>query len=122
MNTSKARSNAMKIAVGMLGVESAAIGGANNDQIEVIGEMDPVRLTNLLRKRFCRAELLSVGPVEKKEEKPKEEKKVEKKVDSVVPCSCPCPCTCLPPPYAYPPIPMCVAYPPCEEPSHCSIM
>jgi hypothetical protein len=94
-------------------VESAAIGGANNDQIEVIGEMDPVRLTNLLRKRFCRAELLSVGPVEKKEEKPK----VEKKVDPVVPCSCP-----PPPPYAYPPIPMCVTYPYCEEPSPCSIM
>ncbi|CAJ2668385.1 unnamed protein product [Trifolium pratense] len=98
MNTSKARSNAMKIAVGML-----AIGGDNKDQIEVIGEMDPIRLTNLLRKRFCRAELLSVE--EKKEEKKKEEK--------VVPCSCP--------PYGYPAIPMCVTYP-CEEPSHCSIM
>ncbi|GAU18575.1 hypothetical protein TSUD_325670, partial [Trifolium subterraneum] len=110
MNTSKSRSNAMKIAVGMLGVESAAIGGVNNDQIEVIGDMDPVRLTNLLRKRFCRAELLSVGPVPVE----KKEQKKEKKEDPVVPCSCP-------PYYAYPPpIPMCVACP-CEEPSHCSI-
>ncbi|XP_045823655.1 heavy metal-associated isoprenylated plant protein 2-like [Trifolium pratense] len=114
MNTTKARSNAMKIAVGMLGVESAAIGGNNNDQIEVVGDMDPVILTNLLRKRFCRAELLSVGPVEKKEIK-KEEKKEDKKEEKVVPCSCP-------PYYAYPaPIPMCVAYP-CEEPSPCSIL
>ncbi|KAK2442491.1 hypothetical protein QL285_013681 [Trifolium repens] len=110
MNTSKARSNAMKIAVGMLGVESAAVGG---DEIVVIGEMDPVRLTDLLRKRFCRAELLSVGPVEKKEKpKPTPPPKPE-------PCPCPCPCPC-PPPYAYPPI--CVAYPCEEQPSHCSIM
>ncbi|PNX92020.1 ATFP4-like protein, partial [Trifolium pratense] len=96
------------------GVESAAIGGDNKDQIEVIGEVDPYKLAKQLRKRFCRAELVSVGPVEKKEEKKKEEKKEE----AVVPCSCPPPYYGYPPP---PPIPMCVTYP-CQEPSPCSIM
>ncbi|KAK2388395.1 hypothetical protein QL285_062083 [Trifolium repens] len=105
MDNPKSRSKAMKIAVGVSGVESAAIGGDNKDQIEVIGEIDSVELTNLLRKRFCRVELLSVGPVEKKKE--------EKKEDAI--CYCP--------PYGYP-YPMyapfqCQYY---EEPCKCSIM
>jgi hypothetical protein len=105
MDNPKSRSKAMKIAVGVSGVESAAIGGDNKDQIEVIGEIDPVELTKLLRKRFCRVELVSVGPVEKKKE--------EKKEETI--CYCP--------PYGYP-YPM---YPPLqcqyyEEPCKCSIM
>ncbi|XP_045824434.1 heavy metal-associated isoprenylated plant protein 16-like [Trifolium pratense] len=112
MDNPKFRSKAMKIAVGISGVESAAIGGDNKDQIEVIGEVDPYKLAKQLRKRFCRAELVSVGPVEKKEEKKKEE--------AVVPCSCPLPYYGYPPPPP-PPIPMCVTYP-CQEPSPCSIM
>lgn len=52
------------------GVESAAIKGDSKDQIEITGEqIDSVRLTFLLRKKFCHAELVSVGEVEKKEEK-----------------------------------------------------
>ncbi|GAU18576.1 hypothetical protein TSUD_325680, partial [Trifolium subterraneum] len=88
MDNPKFRSKAMKIAVGISGVESAAIGGDNKDEIEVIGEIDPVTLTNLLRKRFCRVELVSVGPVEKKEEK-KEKNKDEKKEEAIVTYYCP---------------------------------
>jgi len=59
------------------GVESAAIKGDSKDQLEVIGEqIDSARLTTLLRKKFCHADLVSVGDVEKKEEK-KDEKKEE---------------------------------------------
>jgi hypothetical protein len=54
-------------------VESAAIQGDSKDQLEVIGEqIDSVRLTKLLRKKFCHAELVSVGEVKKKEEKKEE--------------------------------------------------
>jgi len=59
------------------GVESVAIKGDSKDQIGVTGEqIDSVRLTCLLRKKFCHAKLVSVGEVEKKVEK-KEEKKEE---------------------------------------------
>jgi hypothetical protein len=52
------------------GVESAAIKADSKDQIEITGEqIDSVRLTSLLRKKLCHAELVSVGEVEKKEEK-----------------------------------------------------
>ncbi|CAJ2668375.1 heavy metal-associated isoprenylated plant protein 16-like [Trifolium pratense] len=84
LNDQKSRSRAMKIAVGVSGVEGATIQGDNKDQIEVTGEgVDSVRLTSLLRKRFCHAELVSVGDVGKPEEK-KEEKKDETKVEAIV--------------------------------------
>ncbi|XP_061367868.1 heavy metal-associated isoprenylated plant protein 47-like [Gastrolobium bilobum] len=70
MNGSKSRSKAMKIAVGVSGVETAAIQGENKDQIAVTGEgIDSVCLTSLLRKSFCHAELVSVGPVAVEEKK-----------------------------------------------------
>ncbi|KAK7304841.1 hypothetical protein VNO77_42732 [Canavalia gladiata] len=69
MNNQKARSKAMKIAVGVSGVDAAALKGDERDQIEVIGEgVDSVGLTSLLRKRFRGADLLSVGPVEEKKQ------------------------------------------------------
>ncbi|KAI4305583.1 hypothetical protein L6164_028942 [Bauhinia variegata] len=73
MNDSKSRSKALKIAVGVCGVETAALKGEEKDQIEVTGEdIDAVELTTLLRKGIGFSELVSVGPVEKKEEKPAE--------------------------------------------------
>ncbi|CAK8567004.1 unnamed protein product [Lathyrus sativus] len=75
MKNEKSRIRAMKIAVGVYGVESAAIQGDNKDEIVVTGVgVDPVKLTRLLRKKFCIANLTSVGDL--KEEKKKEETSV----------------------------------------------
>ncbi|XWS31115.1 hypothetical protein CRYUN_Cryun23aG0050000 [Craigia yunnanensis] len=77
MNGHKSRSKALKIAVGLLGVESASLKGNDKSQIEVTGDgVDPVQLTNLLRKSVGHAELVSVSAVggEKKEEKKDEVK------------------------------------------------
>ncbi|WJZ99784.1 hypothetical protein VitviT2T_018200 [Vitis vinifera] len=71
MNGEKSRSKSLKVAVGVAGVESAALQGQEKNQIEVIGEgIDAVALTTLLRKKVGFAELVSVSVVgEKKEEK-----------------------------------------------------
>ncbi|KAG7958468.1 hypothetical protein I3843_10G022500 [Carya illinoinensis] len=72
----KVRTKALKIAVGVSGVESASLKGDDRDQIEVKGDMiDAVKLTTLLRKKVGPAHIISAAEV-KKEEK-KEEKKVE---------------------------------------------
>ncbi|KAI4308592.1 hypothetical protein L6164_031648 [Bauhinia variegata] len=74
MNDKKSRSKALKTAVGLSGVETAALKGQAKDQIEVTGEgIDAVQLTRMLRKRIGFSKLVSVGPVEQK----KEEKKPE---------------------------------------------
>ncbi|CAI8597885.1 unnamed protein product [Vicia faba] len=120
MKNQKSRSIAMKIAVGVYGVESAAIQGDNKDQIEVTGVgIDSVELTRKLRKNFCYANLVSVGDVEKKEDKKeeKEEKKEEKKKEEEVVVwsnGVPvphCNCSIIRDPYQY-----------YEDPYKCSIM
>ncbi|CAK9151835.1 unnamed protein product [Ilex paraguariensis] len=64
MNGQKSRSKAMKIAVGVSGVESAALKGQEKNQIEVVGEsIDAVVLTSLLRKNVGSADLVSVSAV-----------------------------------------------------------
>ncbi|XP_052178746.1 disease resistance protein RGA5-like [Diospyros lotus] len=71
--SSKSRSKALTIAVGVQGVTSATLKGQNKDEMEVVGEgMDSVVLTTLLRKGVGSAELVSVAPAEekKKEETP----------------------------------------------------
>ncbi|XP_023891319.1 heavy metal-associated isoprenylated plant protein 47 [Quercus suber] len=74
----KARKKAMKIAVGLSGVESLALKGKQRDQIEVKGDdIDTVKLATLLRKKVGHASIVSVAE-DKKEEK-EEEKKDEKK-------------------------------------------
>ncbi|KAF8414297.1 hypothetical protein HHK36_002299 [Tetracentron sinense] len=61
MNDQKSRSKAMKIAVGVPGVESAAIQGDDKSQIVVTGDgIDSTDLTMLLRKKFGRADLQKV--------------------------------------------------------------
>ncbi|KAF2311820.1 hypothetical protein GH714_026922 [Hevea brasiliensis] len=55
VNSQKSHSKALRIAVGVLGVESAALGKKDKSQIEVVGDgVDAVKLTSLLRKRLAR--------------------------------------------------------------------
>ncbi|KAJ8629710.1 hypothetical protein MRB53_023033 [Persea americana] len=76
MHDAKGRSKAMKIAVGLPGVISATIEGADKDQIAVVGDgVDSIDLTKLLRKRMGSTELVSVTPMDEK--KKEEEKKPE---------------------------------------------
>ncbi|XP_004252097.2 heavy metal-associated isoprenylated plant protein 41-like [Solanum lycopersicum] len=65
----KSRSKAFKIAVSQPGVNSAAMKGGENNQLEVEGEqIDAAVLTKLLRKKLKKgAELLSVGLIDKKD-------------------------------------------------------
>ncbi|XP_042023022.1 heavy metal-associated isoprenylated plant protein 16-like [Salvia splendens] len=68
MSDKKSRSKALKICVGIWGVESAALSGAEKDQVVVVGEsIDAVELTRQLRKGVAHAELVSVGE-DKKED------------------------------------------------------
>ncbi|XVF71691.1 hypothetical protein PTKIN_Ptkin12aG0060200 [Pterospermum kingtungense] len=79
MNGDKSRSKALKIAVGLSGVESASLKGNEKSQIEITGDgVDPVELTSLLRKKVGYAELVSVSAVggEKKKDKEEETKAV----------------------------------------------
>uniref|UniRef100_M1BGF2 Metal ion binding protein n=1 Tax=Solanum tuberosum TaxID=4113 RepID=M1BGF2_SOLTU len=62
-NNRKSRTKAFKIAVSQPGVESAAIKEGEDFQLEVVGDIDAVDLTNCLRKKLGHAQLLSVGPV-----------------------------------------------------------
>nr|XP_043618647.1 disease resistance protein RGA5-like [Erigeron canadensis] len=67
MNCEKKSRKALKIAVGLFGVESVSFDGSEKDKIVVIGEgTDPVELTKLLRKGVGYTHLVSVGPVEEK--------------------------------------------------------
>ncbi|XP_019158964.1 PREDICTED: uncharacterized protein LOC109155771 [Ipomoea nil] len=61
MSNHKSRAKALKIAVGQQGVESVAIKGQENNQLEVVGQVDAVVLATLLRKCLGKAELVSVG-------------------------------------------------------------
>ncbi|KAG6507635.1 hypothetical protein ZIOFF_032986 [Zingiber officinale] len=69
MGDAKKRSRALKIAVGLSGVVSAAL---DNDRLTVVGDgVDSVELASVLRRKMGGAELVSVGSAEenKKEEK-----------------------------------------------------
>ncbi|XP_059662838.1 uncharacterized protein LOC132308684 [Cornus florida] len=72
INDQKGRSKALKIVVGISGVESAALQGADKNEIVVTGDgVDAVVLTTALRKSksIGYAELVSVGENKKEEEK-----------------------------------------------------
>ena len=81
MRCNKCRTNAMKIAATASGVNSVQIEGEDRYEIIVTGNgVDPVRLTNSLRKKVGFTTLLSVEEV--KDETPQEEepeKEEEKK-------------------------------------------
>ncbi|GFQ05874.1 hypothetical protein PHJA_002731400 [Phtheirospermum japonicum] len=68
MNDEKSRRKALKISVGISGVESAALTGPEKNQVEVVGEgIDAVVLTRQLRKNVAHTELVSFGEVKKVE-------------------------------------------------------
>ncbi|CAN1127893.1 Heavy metal-associated isoprenylated plant protein 46 [Linum perenne] len=72
MNTQKLKAKAMKIVVGVNGVDSASLAGPDKTQIEVTGDgIDSVQLIYLLRKKVGFAELVTVGAVEEKKVDPK---------------------------------------------------
>ncbi|PWA79862.1 hypothetical protein CTI12_AA202390 [Artemisia annua] len=73
MENDKKSRKALRIAVGLDGVESASFVGS--DQIAVTGEgVDSVKLATLLRKGVGYAELVTVGNVEEKKPEVKETK------------------------------------------------
>ncbi|KAF2284743.1 hypothetical protein GH714_029806 [Hevea brasiliensis] len=77
LNGTKSRSKALKIAVSVSGVESAALGAQDKSQIEVVGDIDAVKLTTQLRKNVGHAELVSVSAAGEKKEEKKEEVKLQ---------------------------------------------
>ncbi|KAK9041105.1 hypothetical protein V6N11_016225 [Hibiscus sabdariffa] len=73
MKDGKSRSKALKIAAGLSGVDSASLKGEDKSQIEITGNVDAVKLTRLLMKRFEYVDLVSVsdaGDEKKKESEP----------------------------------------------------
>ncbi|XP_059663951.1 heavy metal-associated isoprenylated plant protein 16-like [Cornus florida] len=87
MHCQKERTKAMKIAVGVSGVETLALKGEDMNQIEVTGDgIDAVSVTKLLRKKMGYAELVSVGPVGQK--KPQDTMKVTVQPQVWPPYSC----------------------------------
>ncbi|KAL7103914.1 hypothetical protein ACP275_08G210700 [Erythranthe tilingii] len=68
IHSDKCRSKALKIAVGISGVESVTVTGQDKDQVELVGDgIDSVELTRQLRKNVAHAELVSVGEVKKEQ-------------------------------------------------------
>ncbi|XP_065875535.1 heavy metal-associated isoprenylated plant protein 41-like [Euphorbia lathyris] len=69
----KSQSKALKIAVGILGVESARFIGNDKSRMEIVGDgIDAAEVANLLRKKIGVAEIVSVSSVEmiREEKKP----------------------------------------------------
>ncbi|XP_058754398.1 heavy metal-associated isoprenylated plant protein 39-like isoform X2 [Vicia villosa] len=69
----KIKQKAMKAVSGLSGVESVSV-DMKDKKLTLIGDIDPVKVVAKLRK-FCHAEIISVGPA--KEEKKDEAKKKE---------------------------------------------
>ncbi|PWA34025.1 hypothetical protein CTI12_AA623020 [Artemisia annua] len=79
MESDKKSRKALRIAVGLDGVESASFVGS--DQIAVTGEgIDSVKLATLLRKGVGYTELVTVGNVEEKKPEVKEKKPADAEV------------------------------------------
>uniref|UniRef100_A0A9I9D5Q6 Heavy metal-associated isoprenylated plant protein 3-like n=1 Tax=Cucumis melo TaxID=3656 RepID=A0A9I9D5Q6_CUCME len=64
----KYRSKALKIAASVKGsIETISLVGDDKDKVEVVGDIDPMELTELLRKGFGSAQLETVNAVEDKD-------------------------------------------------------
>ncbi|CAK8573457.1 unnamed protein product [Lathyrus sativus] len=75
----KIKQKAMKAVSGLSGVESVSM-DMKDKKLTLVGDIDPVKVVAKLRK-FCHAEIISVGPAkEEKKEEPK--KKEDDKKDS----------------------------------------
>ncbi|KAE9617396.1 hypothetical protein Lal_00034510 [Lupinus albus] len=76
----KIQTKAMKAVSGFSKVESLSV-DKKDQQITLIGDIDPVKVVRKLRK-LCHVEIVSVGPA--KEEKKEEPKIEEKKIDEIL--------------------------------------
>ncbi|KAK7314607.1 hypothetical protein VNO77_33134 [Canavalia gladiata] len=111
LDTDKSRSKALKIAAQEIGVSSVALEGDSKDKLVVIGDVDPVSLARVLRKKFRCVTLVSVEEVKKNDDNKKTE---DNKVCYCYPPYCPPP-PCGPSLYCHP-----VGYDPYG--SNCSLM
>ncbi|XP_022987042.1 uncharacterized protein LOC111484603 [Cucurbita maxima] len=76
---SKYRSQALKIAASVSGdIETISLVGDDKDKIEVVGDLDPIELIKMLRKKFGCAQLESVSVVEVKNEDKNKDKDKDK--------------------------------------------
>ncbi|KAJ3677556.1 hypothetical protein LUZ60_003280 [Juncus effusus] len=72
MKCEKCRTKAMRLAASTHGVNSVSLGGKDKTELIVIGDVDSVNLTNILRKKVGYAKIAQV-----KEKKEKKEEKEE---------------------------------------------
>ncbi|KAG7010799.1 Heavy metal-associated isoprenylated plant protein 16, partial [Cucurbita argyrosperma subsp. argyrosperma] len=84
----KYRSKALKIVASVSGnIETIGLVGDNKDKLEIVGDLDPIKLIEVLRKKFSYAQLESVSIVEVKDkDKDKDEDKNEPEITWT--CSC----------------------------------
>ncbi|BAF09178.1 Os02g0585100 [Oryza sativa Japonica Group] len=82
MGSDKCRRKAMSLVAATGGVVSVELAGDDRSKVVVVGEVDSVKLTSLLRRKVGPAELVEVGDAKPAK---KEEKKEEKKPETVPP-------------------------------------
>ncbi|XP_074574987.1 heavy metal-associated isoprenylated plant protein 46-like [Curcuma longa] len=104
MKDDKKRSKALQTAVGLKGVVSATV---EPDKIVVVGDVDSVTLTMVLRKKMGHVDLVSVTEEKEKKEDKKDEKKEEKTLETWLSHY----------PVMHPPYPIVIQEDPYREPS-----
>jgi len=120
INCEKCKRRAMETIAGVEGVDSIAV-DVNKSEITVIGDADPVNLTESLR-AFGLAQLVSVGPAKEPEKKPDEKKPDDKKAAVKKPDPNPPITYCILPPGPCDPCNRYTYYWSDENPNSCSIM